>query len=336
MLHHCTLFGLRGTIEADLFIWAGGVGVDCFILISGYYMINKRITLAKLLKLWVQVATYSVVLCVIYLFSRAEIEEQEIIPKLVSAFLPVSTRQYWFVTGYMILMAATPFLNKLLHRLSLFGGCLACIGMFVVMSVLNCMPAPVSSLGTLVMFALLYSIAALMQLHGLKICRRRTCIIWMLAMLAAIFTCVQFKWQFAELMSHKTTAIIEVLGFCKKSWPTFIFSVMLFAYFSSVRMGNIGWINRIALCSLGVYLLHTNQYFAEYPWRDVLHLYECSSSSLCVLYCLGACILVYIVCVFVETLRLKTLGRLYNDAEYRWILPLIDTASGYLRKLVRK
>lgn len=88
------------------------VGVNCFVLITGYFLSRKRIelNLSELLKyykrlvpLWIQVVMYSIgiflVLCIIpgsgVAFS---------IKQIVSQVLVVLSGQYWFFSKYFLLI----------------------------------------------------------------------------------------------------------------------------------------------------------------------------------------------------------------------------------------
>lgn len=68
IMHHFALHGCsqlqRGytfnTVVIDVFILGGKVGVDLFILISGYFMVDSKITMRKILKFVGQVWFYSI------------------------------------------------------------------------------------------------------------------------------------------------------------------------------------------------------------------------------------------------------------------------------------
>lgn len=102
------------------------VAVNCFVLISGYFLCDQVVKKRKLLSQWIQVEMYSVgiylVLCII---PKAEVAFSA--KTLVRQMLPILTNQYWFFTCYILLMLLVPFLNKFINALSQaeFQKCLA-------------------------------------------------------------------------------------------------------------------------------------------------------------------------------------------------------------------
>ena len=52
-----------------LFGWGGKTGINCFVLITGYFMCKSRITLKKFLKLLLEVEFYNMFFYFIFVFS---------------------------------------------------------------------------------------------------------------------------------------------------------------------------------------------------------------------------------------------------------------------------
>lgn len=90
------------------------IAVNCFVLISGYYMINTKFKLKKLASLWLEVALCSVS---VYIFLVLFKETTFSIVSLVTCLFPVLSGRYWFVTTYFGLYLLTPFLNKTIKEL---------------------------------------------------------------------------------------------------------------------------------------------------------------------------------------------------------------------------
>lgn len=92
------------------------VGVDCYVLISGYFLVKSPgFKIKKAFKLWIQIFFYSV--AIFLLFSSLNI-----IPfvwnELLKASFPVLRKAYWFVTAYMWLYFLSTYLNKFITKLS--------------------------------------------------------------------------------------------------------------------------------------------------------------------------------------------------------------------------
>lgn len=74
VLHHCSLFAFpnidwAGSFNKTVVDWlslGGKLGVNCFILISGYFMAHSKFTLQKFLKLAGSVWFYSVAIMLVF------------------------------------------------------------------------------------------------------------------------------------------------------------------------------------------------------------------------------------------------------------------------------
>ena len=89
------------------------VGVNCFVLISGYFGIKFR--LKALISLLLQCLFYSIVISV----ACHETIGSNIDFKML--FLPISSDVWWFMTVYVMLYLSAPLLNKALDGMSMKG-----------------------------------------------------------------------------------------------------------------------------------------------------------------------------------------------------------------------
>lgn len=87
------------------------VGSSLFILISGYYMIGKKLNLKKILNLWGKTILYSVAIYIIFLLLDKKVYTFETI-------FPVLTEKYWFITAYITLYFLAPIINIGLNKLT--------------------------------------------------------------------------------------------------------------------------------------------------------------------------------------------------------------------------
>ena len=81
--------------------------VDCFVLITGYVTIHTKYKPSNLFLLWLQTEIYSIVIMLIFFvfFNVHDIKE------CITAFLPVTTTQYWFFSMYFGMMLFVPIIN---------------------------------------------------------------------------------------------------------------------------------------------------------------------------------------------------------------------------------
>ena len=89
--------------------------VDCFVVITGYYMSQADFDLYKLACLWSKVVFYSVFTTIIAVLIKARSVSFGV---LLDAFFPVFRKEYWFFTMYILLYLLSPFLNIGLRKMS--------------------------------------------------------------------------------------------------------------------------------------------------------------------------------------------------------------------------
>ena len=89
------------------------VAVNCFVLITGYFLSTAKLTIKKIGYLYLQVLMYSVgvylVLCLLPIASVGFSATQ-----LIKCMFPMLSNQYWFFKYYCLLYLISPLLNLLI------------------------------------------------------------------------------------------------------------------------------------------------------------------------------------------------------------------------------
>ena len=86
--------------------------VNCYALISGFVGCDRRPKLSSLAALWVKATAYC--LLITLWFSRSHALDHK---TWLSALLPVTTSQYWYLTAYTGLFVLMPLLNFVLQKM---------------------------------------------------------------------------------------------------------------------------------------------------------------------------------------------------------------------------
>ena len=90
-------------------------GTNCFVIISGYFMIDSTFSWKKVLKLCFQVWFYSYTLYAINLIVNPATFS---IRNLFKVATPILGRSWWFISTYLGLYILSPFINMLLKSIS--------------------------------------------------------------------------------------------------------------------------------------------------------------------------------------------------------------------------
>ena len=260
------------------FIGFGGrVGVDMFVLISGYFMVTQKFKLRKAIQLVLQTGIIMEISAfVAFLMGNTGIISVPL------AVLSVFTGEHWFITTYFLLYIFSDYINAALNAISREQHLTLC---WLLLSVCSILPTffgmrMVSS--TLFLFVTLYVIAAYIRLYSPKILESKYCLAagigfhWLCFAASAIFLKLGETYPFFVQVSDRMSAATD--------FTVIISAILIFSGFKNLSIGCSPFINSVAASTLGVYLLHMNPYYQHFQWVDVLRTPEFYGSPWLVLH----------------------------------------------------
>ena len=112
-LHHFSLYSSIKEISKTTYYlceWGGKIGVEIFLIISGYFMVKSKFKIRKIITLWCQVFFYSISLALLEFC----INKPNNINKLdiIEYFIPINSLKYGFITNYVHIYIVTIY-NKI-------------------------------------------------------------------------------------------------------------------------------------------------------------------------------------------------------------------------------
>ena len=113
-----------GTINAHDFIlrtfWLfGEIGVNLFMLISGYFMVHSKFSLKKVIRLVLEVNFYYIIGVILSNhFSDADKIDFNTTKKIFLNGFPVLNNVYWFTGAYILVYIFSPYINTMIKGLS--------------------------------------------------------------------------------------------------------------------------------------------------------------------------------------------------------------------------
>lgn len=272
------------------------VSVNCFILISGYFLIHTTDFRCKgIWRVWFQTFFYGVG---IFLLMCAVGTADFSWTQLVKLLFPVITNQYWFITSYLALMLVAPFLSRLAATLDIrMYRLLLAVGFFV------CFQYPFGVMFVdaqqLTLFVYLFMVGGYIRKFGLPLCltsfRLRLATLLVFFMMFAI-TAVK------NVMTGNSAFLIYAMEYHSLVMPL---SILLFALCSQWTCSRpvASVLPHVAPYALAVYLIHSHPLFQDWLW----HIVGCYSLSqpaaLMPLLCLGFCLLIFFVCIAIDRIR---------------------------------
>lgn len=329
---------LASDIAVEMLSFGGKLGVNCFVLITGYFMVSRTLSIRSLLRIVLQTWFYSFVILGVFLIWDPTIVTPE---KLRKAMLPLCTGEYWFVTCYLALMVASPFLNVLYRHLSPRGRSGLVAVSFVVLSLIPTLTI-FNPLGSdLVWFFYLYLLGGWIrervitpakdpeEPHGKTLQEARLHlldplrIVERLGAAASFVGGVAFVWVSMALIGWaRRAAGFDLIAPDYFIWqymvPTFLASVGLMVMFAHLKMPNRHWINTVASCALGVYLIHDNPLMRVWLWPHFAWIYDLGSMSI-LAFGIGSAVVVFALCSAIDYLRMRLLEQpLLRAIDRRW------------------
>ena len=285
------------------------VHVNCFVMLAGYFAIDREFQSGRILRLWRQVAFYSMMICLVWGCWKGVTGRD-----VLTAVLPISSRNYWFASVYMGLVLMMPFAGMLTARLSRrqYRYLLILLGLFFSV---NHMIFRADTYGIftgrdLSWFLFLALLAGYVKLHT----RQERRYFWYglggyvlasLGVLASVYLSVELHLEdmgyFLNYNSPLALAATVSLFVCVKNMP-----------WREGCLDNV--IRKTAGAAFGVYLIHDN-YLIRYAVWDLFRASRVARTHWAVIYAAMAGAVVYGVCTCVELARqwlFQEAGRRYE------------------------
>jgi surface polysaccharide O-acyltransferase-like enzyme len=286
----------------------GKIGVNVFVLVSGYFLIkSKAIKTSKILKLWLQIFTYSILLYFIFVHSGTVAFSKK---DLIEHILPITFSQWWFASAYFVLYLIFPYLNKLLMSLEKMQFQKLLVLLFFIWCIIPTFTEQSFESNYLLWFVFLYALAGYIRLYGLK--KDLSAKIYLgLAVLVIFLT-----WSSAvifDIIGLKIPAFSDHATFFyeMQSLPILVISLLLLLGFSKAKVRYNRVINGIASATFGVYLIHDNGYVRWYLWHTLFRNADYTDSRYLIPYSLLVIAIVFTVCTLIELIRINLIEKRY-------------------------
>lgn len=308
--HHSVVnSGLMPLITADFpskrsfflvfFGWAGKVGINCFVLITGYFMCTSQITLCKGLKLLLQVEFYKIVLFTIFV-ATGYIELTH--KTLFKGIMPITSISDGFVSCFLAFFCFIPFLNILIKgmnkRLHLTLVCL-CLAVYSLPTQIF-MDVSFNYVGW---FMVIYLIASYFRLYPPQwsINTPKTALLAFLLLTLSLLS----VWGWAQYCIFRGREPSFFFFVADSNKPLAVATaVALFLFFKNLKIGYSRVINTIAASAFGVLLIHANSdAMRQWLWKDTLNNVGHFEQGIC-LYVVTGVTAIYIACTLIDFLRI--------------------------------
>lgn len=332
MFHH---FAYHGNFEWNYneitiphlwynFILMGGkVGVNIFVLISGFFLIENTERLfqpKKLLKFWGQVVFYSITtyfLSIVLQINNFDIKQ------IIKICFPITYPGWWFASTYFMLYLIHPFLNKLLHDLNKNVYQYLILLLVLCWSIIPTLTTQLFESNSLLWFITLYAIAGYAKIYGFneRLKSKHYFFLFFIVLVCSYLVSVSFL----VLGTKRNELAVHAIDFFgMERFPILLMSFFLFMTFAKLKIKFNKWINVIASATFGVYLIHDSSYIRYYIWWDIFKINQYQESLFLIPYSILVVFIVYVLCTGIEMVRKVLLERPYIIFVNKYVNLLIN------------
>lgn len=313
-------------IVLSFMLYVTSVAVNCYVLITGYFMVTSRFRWMKISKVWTQALFYSGIIAVgIYLFYP---HAGLVITSVLRSCWPLEPGAgYWFVAKYLALLALSPYLSKVALSLSKKEY----LVLLFVLLLLNVSLGYYFPFGriysgsmSLFWFIFLFFVAGYLRLYKpFSMVRSRYFIyLFILICIASTLYKMGENWDIPPF-----------------NGIAFFLSLLLFMCVLRLDMSDSRVLSKcilfIAPYTFGVYLIHDNNILRAVLWNDWVHLEDYYAKPYLVVVIVLVSILIFLFCSVIDFFRAKIFTALSVDKHvYAALEKGISLIVSYLKKKI--
>lgn len=296
-----------------LILWAigmwGKTGINCFMLITGYFMCTSKITLRKFVKLMSWIYFYKIIIFLIFIITGYETMNPV---RLIKLIFPVWGFNVNFTSCFIGFWLTIPFWNILIHNMSKRQHEILLILLLGMYTIFGSIPKFDVAMNYVTWFGVIYTIASYIRLYPRPIVNNKN--VWMimtvlstvLALCSVVVMSYLFGFRNPSFFVSDSNKIFAV-----------IVAVASFLWFKNMDIAHSKLINAIGASTFGVLLIHANSdAMRQWLWKDTVDCvghYDLPPLQL-TLYIISAVIIIFIVCTAIDRLHFH----LIEQPFFRW------------------
>lgn len=294
-----------------LFIFGawGKTGINCFVLITGYFMCRSHITARKFFKLLFEVYFYKIIFYAVFTLTGYQ---HFSLTTFIQTVLPFSEISHNFTDCYILFYLCIPFLNVLIRNLKekqhIFLLCLV----FTIYVFFGTMPGLNVTMNYVSWFICLYFVGAYIRFYPKKIYDSTTfwglltLVIFVVASASVVLclwlgTTIERKIAY-QFVSDSNTFLAVALG------------ITSFLFFKNLKIKQSKFINTVAASTFGVLLIHANSdAMRNWLWSTVLNNVGMYESNLIYIHAIASVLGVFIVASIIDIIRTIIIEKPFLD-----------------------
>lgn len=281
----------------------GKTGINCFVLITGFFMCKSTFTWEKIIKLYLQILFYTLIIYGIFCITG---HEKLSIFTLIWKIFPIKSISSGFISCFLLFYLFIPFINILLQHINKRQHKYLIILFLLIYSIIPSIPKIFLSFNYISWFVAVYIIAAYLRSYGehFKFKHKQWGILAILSILIGSVSVIGMS-------------SLYKLGYISQFQPYFFISdsnkflsiliaVSSFMWFKGLKIKNSSLINAMGATTFGVLLIHANSdAMRQWLWKETVDCIGHFEPSLLITFTYASLqvLIIFIICSSIEWFR---------------------------------
>lgn len=299
------------TTANSIYLWLFGMwgktGINCFLLITGYFMCKSTITIRKFIKLMLWIYVYRIVFYAIFLFTGYETIS---ITKVVKLLMPIWGLNDNFTSCFIGFWLTIPFWNILIHNMTNKQHLILVVLLVGMYSVLGSVPSFNVTFNYVTWFGIIYLVASYIRMYPNAYFENTR--LWFMVML------------FSITLSMLSVIVLLYIGkghyFFVSDSNKFLSLAVAVSSFMCIKNTHIRYckeINIIGGSTFGVLLIHANSdAMRTWLWNDAVDAVGHYNLPLIQLigFSISVILIIFFSCILIDRIRIKLL----EEPFFKW------------------
>lgn len=279
----------------------GKIGINCFVLITGYFMCEAAIRPRKFIKLLLEIMFYK---CVIQTVFWGTGYEAFSIKALAKMLLPIPSVTSNFAGCFLLFYLSIPFLNLLAHAMNEKQHLRLLALLLFIYTFFGTVPLLHINMNYVSWFAVLYFLASYMRLYPKKIFGKTAFWGWMALLALFISGCSVIACAWLGMKMGRNMAFAFVTD--SNTFLAVATALCAFLFFKNLRIKRSVFINTVASSVFGVLMIHANSdTMRQWLWRDTLNNVGAYGKPWMAAHAIGSVIGIFAICAALDQLRIR-------------------------------
>lgn len=305
------------SLFALIFGWGGKTGIDCFMLITGYFMCKSKINAQKFLRVFWVIEFYKIAFYLIFILTGYEIF---LLKALIKTVFPIYDIGSGFASTYLIFFLFIPYLNLLLECMDENQHLYLIILCLLVGTILQTFFKASPAFSYVGWFMVLYLIASYIRFFSdgdyenkwipknifnkKKIWGITALISLLLSWCSVIIGAILYHFTNKNAIYYFVSDYNKLLAVST--------SICVFLFFKNLNIGSNRIINTVAKSTFGVLMIHANSdTMRKWLWKDLfnnVYAYKTGTNNFAffIMHAFGTIIAVYCICTIIDMVRIQT------------------------------